>query len=52
MKLIIKRAVNRMNKLLWFETPAPAKYQIQAEFGPACTTPWDEPEFDEKFFSS
>jgi hypothetical protein len=52
MKVIRKRAVNRMNKLLWLETPAPTKYQIQAEFGPARTPPWDEPEFDEKFFSS
>jgi hypothetical protein len=48
-KLIMKNAVNRMYKLLWLKTHAPAQYQIQAEFGAACTTGGDEPEFDEKF---
>jgi hypothetical protein len=49
MKLIMKSAVNRMDKLLWLKTHAPAKYQIPVEFGAAYTTNWDEPEFDEKF---
>jgi hypothetical protein len=49
MKLIMKSAVNRMYKLLLLKTHAPAKYQIQTEFGAAYKTNWDEPEFDEKF---
>jgi hypothetical protein len=49
MKLIMKSAVNRMYKLLLLRTHAPAKYQIQTEFGAAYTTNWDEPVFDEKF---
>jgi hypothetical protein len=48
MKLIMKSAVNRMYKLLWLKTHAPAKYQIQVEFGAAYTTNWDEPEVEEK----
>jgi len=49
MKLIMKSAVNRMCKLLWIKTLAPAKYQTQIELGAAYTTNWDEPEFDETF---
>jgi len=48
MKLIMKSAVNRVYKLFWLKTHAPAKHQIQVEFGATYTTKWDEPEFDEK----
>jgi hypothetical protein len=39
MKLLMKSPLNRMDKLLWLKTHAPAKYQIQVEFGAACTRP-------------
>jgi len=49
MKLLMKSPLNRLDKLLWLKMHAPAKYQIQVEFGAACTTNWDEPEFDGNF---
>lgn len=46
MKRIMKRAVNKVYRLLWLKTHQPEAYATDLALGNKYTAAWDDPEFD------